>query len=181
MVGNLKFFGFNCKASSKIGNDSVDIFASDNSNSKKYLFEVRYKTKKLEINVEGTEYNLKNHGAQDQGRYDYIKDIAKLERIVESSDNTEGYALMVTNDHYYWEPPEKNNSIDKDFLLYNGRTLNGYLKWSEQAAKGTINNRESPFQIKGEYNLEWNQYARYDSKNGEFRYLLVQIKGNTTK
>jgi hypothetical protein len=55
--------------------------------------------------------------------------------------------------------------------------LNDHLKWSEHAAKGMIYNRESPFIIEGEYNLEWNQYTRYDSKNGEFRYLLVNIEG----
>jgi hypothetical protein len=178
MLEQLKFFGFDCGINIKIGNDSVDILAFDKVSSKKYLFEVRYKTKRLKINIEGMEYNLKNHGAQDQGRYDYIKDIEKLERLVDSRDNTEGFALMITNDHYYWEPPVKNESIDKDFLLYNGRTLNGHLKWGEHAAKGTMYNRETFIQIKRKYNIKWDEYVNYDSKNAKFNFLLVHVKGS---
>jgi hypothetical protein len=39
--------------------------------------ELKYKTKKLDTVFSGEEFHLQNHGAQDVGRYDFIKDIAR--------------------------------------------------------------------------------------------------------
>ena len=43
---------------------------------------LKYKTKKLDTVFGGEEFHLRNHDVQDIGRYDFIKDIVRLERFV---------------------------------------------------------------------------------------------------
>ena len=45
---------------------------------------------------------LRNDGVQDLGRYDFIKDIERIERIAAHVPQAEGYALLLTNDSSYW-------------------------------------------------------------------------------
>lgn len=72
-----------------------------------YAIELKYKTRKLDVTYCGEEFHLLNQGAQDIGRYDFIKDIARLERFVAGHPKTIGYAIMLTNDNGYWHdlPP----------------------------------------------------------------------------
>src|SRR5579863_7305468 len=46
-----------------------------------YAIELKYKTRKLDAIYNGEEFRLLNQGAQDIGRYDFIKDITRLERF----------------------------------------------------------------------------------------------------
>ena len=41
--------------------------------------ELKYKTRGLSVLVNGEEFFLKDHGAQDIGRYDFLKDVRRLE------------------------------------------------------------------------------------------------------
>jgi hypothetical protein len=44
--------------------------------------------------VGGEPYYLKNHGAQDVGKYDFVKDICRLEAYRENiAGHKEGYAI----------------------------------------------------------------------------------------
>lgn len=87
-----------------------------------------------------------------------------------------GYAILITNDHLYWNPSEKKDSVDKDFRLHNGRLLSETFQWSEHAGIGTTSGREEPLVLTGEYLLEWQPYSSVDVKrNGEFKALVVHV------
>lgn len=74
LIKELTSYGFHCASDKSINHkDKIDIWAEDLSDNKIIILEVRNKTKNLSFTYNGTDYELKNHGAQDQGRYDFIK------------------------------------------------------------------------------------------------------------
>jgi len=60
----------------------IDILVKDRDTT--YAIELKYKTAKLDAVYKGEEFHLLNQGAQDIGRYDFVKDIVRLERFVEA-------------------------------------------------------------------------------------------------
>ena len=36
--------------------------------------------------------------------------------------------------------------------------------------------REEPITLNGKYDLEWKNYSNLEGKNGQFRYLLIEVK-----
>jgi hypothetical protein len=60
----------------------LDILVQDDDAT--CAIELRYKTAKFDAVYNGEEFHLLNHGAQDIGRYDVIKDIVRVERFVDS-------------------------------------------------------------------------------------------------
>lgn len=145
--------------------------------------ELKYKTKMpksiqyLKCDKEEHFY-LKNQGAQDLGRYDFIKDICRLEEfcnhpeVISINKNIVCYAILLTNDLSY-KKERKENSIDFDFGIHQNRNLYGILKWSERASAGTTKNREKPLILSSSYHLSWEKYSEID--NQTFEYLLVEI------
>ncbi len=148
--------------------------------SKIVAIELKYKTKNLDtiVTSESEDFSLKNHGAQDQGRYDFIKDISRLENAIGTHYARTGFAIFLTNDKSYWKTPAQDvNTVDKDFRIHEGRIIiNRELSWKEGAAKGTMRGRDAPITLKGEYILNWKDYSNLEGQNGEFRYLLVRVE-----
>ena len=131
--------------------------------------ELKYKTKLLSTQVNGEQFELKNQGAQDIGRYDFLKDVSRLEKWSEQQRIDIGYAIILTNDHSYWTPPIRE-TIDKDFRIHNG-SISGELSWGDLVSAGSIKNREEPIVLKNEYSIEWT-----DTPHPDFKYLLLEIK-----
>ena len=140
-----------------------------------YAIELKYKTRKLDVNVKGESFNLLDQSAQDIGRYDFLKDIERLENIVSIHDNVKGYAIILTNDSAYWKSPA-TETIDAEFRIHEGRILNGELAWSTEAGAGTMRKREKPIKLTGTYKLSWKDYSQVSSTSyGKFRYLFLEI------
>ena len=141
-----------------------------------YVFELKYKTRGLRLKQSQEEFNLKNQSAQDVGRYDFLTDIGRLERIVSKDRNTIGYAVLLTNDSAYWKDPLNPNTVDVAFRIHEGRSLSGHLAWDPRASKGTKRNREEPIELIGQYRLHWRDYSRpSNSSYGKFRYLATEV------
>lgn len=154
----------------------VDLLVECSKSDQIYIFNLRNKTAKLNFSYEGQKYELKNHSAQDQGRYDFIADLQSIENAVSKNEGVMGAAILMTNDHLYWQPPVKNNSVDEDFLLFEGRKISGELMWSDDAANGTKKNRDEVIPLKREYVCNWINYSSIkNDKNGEFRYLCIGV------
>ena len=137
--------------------------------------ELKYKTRKLNLLCEGESFALRDHRAQEWGRYDFLKDIERLERLSALPNARAGFAVLLTNDASYWEYPDRHDTLDAAFRLHEGRTLTGTMAWSERAGPGTINGHEAPICLNGSYNVHWQDYA--DMGNGHhrrFRYLAAQ-------
>ncbi len=143
---------------------------------KAIAIELKYKTKKLSVELDGEDFQLADHRAQDCGRYDFIKDICRLEQITSSVENCEGYAILLTNDSAYWKPSTIKGTVDAAFRLDESRILHGVLGWAENASDGTKKNRESHLQIDGEYPISWCDYAITSAENYcQLRYLVVHV------
>jgi hypothetical protein len=80
--------------------EHLDILVKDSDRT--CAIELKYKTRKLDTVFGGERFHLRNHGAQDIGRYDFIKDIVRFERFVIGNANSVGYAIFLTNDDSYW-------------------------------------------------------------------------------
>ena len=46
-----------------------------------FAIELKYKTRRLDVNVKGESFNLLDQSAQDIGRYDFLKDIVKKNKL----------------------------------------------------------------------------------------------------
>ena len=151
-------------------------------NSKICALELKYKTKNLDVTISNEKYHLKNQGAQDIARYDFCKDIKRLEKVLKKHPNSIGFAIFLTNDDLYWKIPRNSNTADKNFRIHNGRTLQGTLKWKEETSPGTTKGRENPIKLAGKYEIRWRYYLNLnkenEQKNGKFRYLLIEVKHN---
>jgi hypothetical protein len=143
--------------------------------------ELKYKTRGLQVIVGEETFDLLDQSAQDIGRYDFVKDIKRLEQIVSAQSNIIGYALLLTNDSSYWSHARNATSVDASFRIHDGRVLNGELLWAAEASRGTISHREEAIRIKGTYRLLWRDYSKPSTKSyGRFRSLLVKIEPNAT-
>lgn len=138
--------------------------------------ELKYATRALAVTVEDEEYALKNHGAQALVRYDFVEDIARLERVISAGRCRTGAAVLITNDVNYWDIPTKRDCIDAEFRVHEGRVLGGTLAWTPRASAGTTKGREETITLSGRYTLRWADYSVLPApRNGRFRYLLVVV------
>src|SRR6266545_3747307 len=138
--------------------------------------ELKYKTRKLLVELDGEHFHLANHSAQDIGRYDFIKDICRLEHIALNVEHCGGCAILLTNDSAYWKPSSTKGTVDAAFRLTEDRILHGSLGWTENASDGTKKNQESDLQVVGEYTLNWRDYSITSAGTyGQFRYLAVHV------
>jgi hypothetical protein len=157
-------------------NMHIDIMV--NCNGKCYPIELKYKTLKISAEIENEFYNIKNHGAQDLGRYDFLKDIERVELLRDNLNGFEkGYAIMLSNDPSYWivKKSDKETVCDK-FRIHDGIIKNGNLCWMGTPSVGTIKGREKEIVLSGEYSLLWNEYSSMsDNRNGKFKYTICEI------
>ncbi len=138
--------------------------------------ELKYKTAGTFIDQNGETYALRNQGAHDQGRYDFIKDIERLESFVAVNTRTNGCAIFIANDAGYWNLPRRPNTVDADFRIHDGRVLADSLSWSGNFKPGTVTGRTAPIVLRHTYTLQWHEYSGFDHvKHGRFRYLMVHV------
>ena len=140
--------------------------------------ELKYKTRGLELEQDDESFALRNQSAQDQGRYDFLRDIQRLELMCSKLEQWRaGYAVLLTNDSSYWKVPTQRDTVDTDFRVHEGREISGALAWAARASPGTVRGRESTIQIRGSYRLRWQEYSNFPEKSyGKFRYLAVSVE-----
>lgn len=140
-----------------------------------YALELKYKTRSLSYEHEGESYRLLNQGAQDQGRYDFLKDVARLEELTTTIPDVVGIALLLTNDSSYWQTPRSTDTVDAAFHIHEERSLNGYLEWNSRTSSGTMKSRENPLQLRATYLTQWLSYSQLPvARNGHFRCLVLR-------
>lgn len=137
--------------------------------------ELKYVTRRLTVTVANEPFELNQHAAQPLRRYDFIKDIARLERVVAAVPAASAVAIFLTNEDAYWKEARVGEQIDLPFRIHEGRTLSGPMLWSDSAGGGTIDGRQSPLMLHGSYPLRWRDYTMVAERAGRFRYLLVGI------
>lgn len=145
-----------------------------------YPIELKYKTKLFSAVVSGEPYNLKNHGAQDVGKYDFVKDICRIEAFREHiTGYREGYVIWLTNDPYYWNVPKNDTAGYSAFSVHNGAIKEGAMSWGASMNEGSTKGREKPLVLSGSYHIEWRDYSRVETKNGTFMYAVLTVFSET--
>lgn len=151
----------------------IDIWISERNSH--VPIEVKFKTRGLKTRIDSESFDLKNQSAQDIGRYDFVKDIERIEQVIGKKQNSVGYAILLTNDSAYWKSPRKRNPVDACFRIHEGRVLAGTLRW-RGASAGTTTGRESEISLTGQYRVAWKNYSQVDESGyNQFKYLLFQI------
>ena len=140
--------------------------------------ELKYKTRGLDLEQDDESFALRDQSAQDQGRYDFLRDIQRLELMRSKLEQCKaGYAVLLTNDSSYWKVPTHRDTVDAALRVHEGREVSGALAWSARASSGTVGGRKSPIQIRGSYRLRWQEYSSFPGKSyGSFRYLAVSVE-----
>ena len=145
-------------------------------NDVRVAFELKYLLRNLTTTWEGEEFVLPPQAAQDVRRYDFIKDIVRLENVVPGGADV-GYAIPVTNDPSYWNLSGRAHVTDSAFRIHEGRELSGVLAWAETTGAGTMSKREAALSLRGAYLATWRDFSRVEGTGyPEFRYLSVEVR-----
>ncbi len=117
----------------------------------KTAIEVKYKTKPIEL-IHSDEYFKLGDHPTDLGRHDFIKDIERLEALMGNNIAETGFAIILSNDHLYWEPWEsaKNSIFDRStnsdaFRIHESCILhaNTEMSWRDGSAELKKNGERS--------------------------------------
>lgn len=146
-------------------------------NTQYFVIELKYKTKEDEITYKGENYPLKNQAAQDLGRFDYLKDISRIEQWSILNPNRQfggGVAIILTNDSSYWTRDGKNCNYE-EFSLKDGlKIMAGKKNWKSGTTPASTGiNRISGLTLRDNYSINWNGYC--SGKKYEFKYLIEEI------
>ena len=155
--------------------------------------ELKYRTREVECVAPSLDldpprecFSLADQGAQDHGRYDFLKDVERLERVVaDRPDAGRGMAVLLTNDGLYWRAPdpEKPKTYDESFRLHerepnqSPRCLQGTMAWAKGVG-GAKKGRECQIVLKGFYPTAWKCYSVLgggEARNRTLRYLAVEV------
>lgn len=143
--------------------------------------ELKYKTRALTVSVNGEEFALADQAAQDLGRYDFFKDLMRVEAFAQSGGERRGYAIFLTNDSAYWKTATSLAHGYASFAMHDGRQVSGALGWGDRASAGTRRNRESELAIRGSYELRWVDYSSVEVKRyGRLRFLCIEAAPGST-
>ncbi len=152
--------------------------------------ELKYKTLSLipdksiiqnpDCYINNESFQLKNQLARNHGRYDFIKDIHRLECLILEGKITKGFAIFLSNDKNYWRNSGRD-SMDKNFRIHDKHILKGTLYWNIKKDDNTqkLGKRLCPISLQNDYKLNWRDYSdlsKINCINNQFRYLVVEIK-----
>ena len=143
----------------------------------KVAIELKYATRSLELPDNEEPFALRNHGAHNHRRYDFLKDIHRLELMRSELGLCEaGHAVLLTNDPLYWNCSSRK-TMDLAFRVHEGREISRKLAWDPCASQGMVKGREESIQLRGSYCLHWQDYSCFHGEQrGKFRYLAVPVK-----
>jgi len=138
--------------------------------------ECKYLVRELDTTVAGERFVLRDQSAHDVRRYDTLKDVARVEHLVENGAADTGFVIAVTNDAGHWKPATRSDTFDANFRLHEGRIVTGRLAWADETGPGTMKGREAPIDLDGTYRINWRDFATpAKGAAGKFRYLLIEV------
>jgi hypothetical protein len=147
------------------------------TNGTTMALELKYRTLSLDTEIEGEAYRLRDHKAQNQGLYVFLRDVMRLEQLTAADGLIIGAAILLTNDSYYWKlpGPRSSKSAHAAFRLHEGSSLSGELAWGP-TIKGGKKDLEASIKLASEYCCKWADYSSPSTQvNGQFRYLLFDV------
>ncbi len=154
----------------------LDIRAQTNEQA--LAVELKYCTGgRLRLEDRCEKFVLRDHSAHDTRRYDFLKDVRRLESVVSASGASSGVAILLSNEPIYWGQPRRPDTQDAEFRIHEGRVVEGDLGWTGKPAEGTNRRRKERIRILGRYTCKWSDYSKIgDGRFGQFRYLSIEVK-----
>ena len=150
----------------------LDIWLQD----MKIAIELKYRTQQLNRVINDESFVLKPHEALDTGRYGFIRDVKRIERVRQRKPSATGFAVLLTNDPLFWDNSPKNKTQAADFLIYDGRVIKDEMKWPKVKKWMKENGVDKPIKLDGCYELNWQDYSNCGAgKYRQFRYLAVKV------
>ena len=137
------------------------------------VFELKYRTRGVQLEHLNERISLPHQGAYPATRFQFLKDIGRIEAWHRDEKIRRGYAIFLTNDYLFWRPKNSRISVDAQFLLHDGAVLEGLMGWSEKSVR---KDRKSTVRLDGKYRLIWEDYS--EPPNTCFRYLAVEVGGH---
>ena len=147
-----------------------------------FPIELKYKTADREVNYvfENREYVTYCQGAADNGSYDYLADIARIEKLKndklpDGSCFSKGFAIIVTNYPLYWGEGIRLSSNWYPFCF--NKELRGTIDW--QNKKPTKKERQDAISLEGCYKMDWQYYphgcTEKDGNRYPIKYMIQEI------
>ncbi len=94
----------------------------------RFGLELKYPRKAIDVWHEDEKFSLAA-GAADLERYDFLKDIGRLELLRTEDVIEAGCALLLTNEPKFWNRGDGRVTGFEQFRLHEGRSLSGTLNW----------------------------------------------------
>jgi hypothetical protein len=127
------------------------------------------------IDAEPEPYSRDSSDANDDTRYAIVKDIERLERMVDDGRADVGCLLLLTNESAYWRTPRvPSAALDSAFRIHEGAVLSGLLDW------GAGGRSKLPIKLRGHYTAGWRDYSELPDSSTKgasaFRYLALFVE-----
>lgn len=141
--------------------------------------ELKYKTDSATVhdNSFGETIKLSRQSAHDRAHYQLLRDVRRIEEIVDKQGRY-GYVVLLTNDSNYWTEPNRSALYD-EFRVHEGVTRGGTLQWPEIKDWMVKSGEDEPIYLRDDYTVEWTDFAYRDdievSGSPEFRYLVFRV------
>ncbi len=147
-------------------NEYLDIFIE--YDNKKYGIELKYKTKKI------NEYDFKNQGAQNNGKFDFIKDISRIEKFIEVEEIDAGFAILITNDDLYCKPARLGTKV-KAFDLIDKETDNKKILQKGSYKAEWKGRKQQELCLKSVRQINWSCKSTEETDCAYFQHCIVEI------
>lgn len=139
--------------------------------------ELKYKTIDRDFSNDGEDYKLKNHGAQNLGRFDFFEDIRRLQSLKKCGKIKSGFALFLTNDHLYSKEITRKNLSTQFDMSQRVIPSKSHLTWTGNPSVGSVTLKRLgdhiPILIENEITFKWMEYSNVD--NMIFKFLAVEV------
>lgn len=156
--------------------EHIDLLLSDAETNAQTAVEFKYPTAAWTETVRGETFRLKAHGATDLVSYDALKDLRRLESLVDSGTVQNGLLIMLTNEPAYWNGPATGKPTNADaFRIHDGTTISGSRDWSPKTGTGTKQGRASAIELRGEYSIAWRDFSDLPGNKGHFRWFCLEV------
>ena len=138
-----------------------------------YLTELKYKTQRATIKFERFgEINcvsLKDQSRIRMSKYDFWKDVARLEFLKESFEKVKGgLCIFLTNNETY---TKGDKGISEEFTMKKGEPHSGELKFKE----GELKEKNPAFSLLREYQIDKWYNIKNEKTNIDFHYCIVEV------
>ena len=123
---------------------------------------------------EGEDFELRSQSGHEPRRYDFVKDVVRLEQLVPDAADV-GYAIALTNDPSYWQRPTRTDP--SAVALFEGVHLRGSLGLDSFSAAGRTGRRAERLRLRGTFVTEWREFSQiWGHGYRTFRYLALEVR-----